>query len=274
MTLGLRIHAYNRPVPSPRFYAPAASSGRSRVPLGPGEARHLTQVLRLGPGADVRVFDGQGREWTARVATASPSEVQVDLVEDREPAREAPVRVTLAIGLLKGAQMDDVVRDATMLGVSRIAPMATAHVAVPAVRRRSSAALERWQRIAVGSAKQCGRAVVPEILPVSPFESVLAAAAGPAVMCVEPAVTSEGPPVPWTEEPPAALLALTGPEGGWAPEEVAAAVRGGAWLLHLGPRTLRADAVPTVLLSALWARWGWSSGAGAGRPTPPRRAVR
>lgn len=257
MNLELRIHTYNRRVSSPRFYAPAASSGLTRIPLGPGEARHLTQVLRLGPGADVRVFDGQGREWAARVAAASPSEVQVDLVEDREPAREGPVRVTLAIGLLKGAQMDDVVRDATMLGVWRIVPMTTAHVAVAAARRRSGAALERWRRIAVGSAKQCGRAVVPEILPVSPLGSVLDAAAGPAVICAEPAVTTEGPSVPWAEGPPAALLALVGPEGGWAPEEVAAAVRGGAWLLHLGPRTLRADAVPTVLLSALWARWGW-----------------
>jgi len=244
-------------VPSPRFYAPAASSGLTRIPLGPGEARHLTQVLRLGPGDDVRVFDGHGREWTARVVAASPSEVKVDLLGDHEPAREAPVRVTLAIGLLKGVQMDDVVRDATMLGVSRIRPMTTAHVAVPAARRRSSAALERWHRIAVGSAKQSGRAVVPEILPVSPFDSVLAAATGPAVMCVEPAVTSGGPAVPWNESPPAELLALVGPEGGWAPDEVGAAVRAGAWLLPLGPRTLRADAVPTVLLSALWARWGW-----------------
>lgn len=241
----------------PRFYAPDARAASPSVVLPPDQAHHLTHVLRLTVGAEVNVFDGRGHEWAGRVSSASRRAATVDLLAPVAPAAEAPVRVTLAMGLLKGDQMDAVVRDATMLGVAAIVAVSSAHVAVPARAWRTGAALQRWRRVAVASARQCGRAVVPAITPVTPFASVLDEhTAELLVMCVEPAratvaALDEQPP-----RPSSAVL-LVGPEGGWSTGEIDLAVGRGARLLQLGPRTLRAETAPIAALSLLWARWGW-----------------
>lgn len=250
---------YNLDVSVPRFYVPDARPGDEPVTLASDEAHHLTHVLRLGPGADVSVFDGAGREWAGRVASVGKRAATIALGDPVTPAAEPPVRVTLGIALVKSDQMDAVIRDATALGVTAIAPLTTAHVAVPARAWKGEAARDRWLRVAVAAAKQSRRAVVPEIATVASFEAAIAAAGETAVfMCVEPAraVAAWG----WTRgqsPPPASALVFVGPEGGWSEGEVALAASRGAQMIALGPRTLRAELAPVVALSALWTRWGW-----------------
>jgi 16S rRNA (uracil1498-N3)-methyltransferase len=157
--------------------------------------------------------------------------------------------------VLTGDQFDEVVRDATMLGVTRIVPMATDHVTVPK-RARGPQSLDRWRRIAIASVKQCGRAVVPDIAPVASFAEVLGGSPARKVMCVEPAIAGALAIAAAGSKAPAVTL-LIGPEGGWSSGEVAEAARAGATLVHLGPRTLRAERAPVVALSALWTLWGW-----------------
>ena len=100
---------------------------------------------------------------------------------------EPPVHLTLGVAVLKGTQLDEVVRDATMLGASRIVPFVSAHVAV-SERAWKNRSTDRWSRVASASASQCGRAVVPEIGDVSPFDALLSARGFDlVVMCVEPA---------------------------------------------------------------------------------------
>lgn len=239
----------------PRFYVPTAS-GASRVTLSADEAHHLTRVLRLHPGDGVGIFDGAGGEWVGYVQAVTPA-VTIEIVEAGQPAPEPPVRVTLAVSLLKGAQMDAVVRDATMLGVFAIVPMVSQHVAVARRAWLGGAVTERWQRVALASARQCRRAVVPVISPIRTFDAVIdEASADLTLMCVEPQLlaASEGAPAGTR---PSTALGLVGPEGGWSSAELDVAVARGARLMHLGPRTLRAETVPTVMLSALWTQWGW-----------------
>lgn len=241
----------------PRFLAPTLEPGASSVTLPRDEAHHLRHVLRLGAGADVRVFDGAGREWAGRVAAAGKPGVVIEIAGALAPLAEPPVHVTLCAGLLKGDQMDAVVRDATMLGVAAIVPMSSAHVSVPRQAWRAGAVVTRWQRIAEASARQCGRAVVPVVAPVTPFEAAVAGAGTDVmVMCVEPALAVETAARDWTV-PPARARLLVGPEGGWSTAEVEDAGRRGARPLALGPRTLRAETAPVVALSVLWTRWGW-----------------
>ena len=240
----------------PRFFAPDARDGVTHVDLPADEAHHLTHALRLRIGDAVRVFDGAGGEWSATVSSLARHHVQLDLGEPVRPASEPAVQVTLGIGVLKGDQMDAVVRDATALGVASIAPFTSAHVTVPRRAWQSGAVLQRWRRIAIASAKQCGRAVVPDITPVAAFAAVIASTrADLVVMCVEPAL-ADARALDLPKARPSAALALIGPEGGWTDGEIEVAVKAGARLLHLGPRTLRAETAPTVLLSALWTRWG------------------
>lgn len=227
-----------------------------RLDLPPEEAHHLVSVLRAGAGDEVIVFDGRGGEWDARVVAIGRRRAEIELLAPRRPVAEPAIVVTLAAGLLKGDAMNTVVRDATALGVAAIQPVASAHVAVPdrAWRDRS---VDRWRRVAISSAKQCGRATVPAIEDVSTWPAVLEAhAESLVVLGVEPAATTRSST---PGEPPTAgrVLLAVGPEGGWTPSELALARDRGARLLTLGPRTLRAEIAPTVALAALWTAWGW-----------------
>jgi 16S rRNA (uracil1498-N3)-methyltransferase len=146
-----------------RFYVPDLPHEGALVALSDEEARHLTQVLRLELGDQVRVFDGRGREHEARVEVTARQRAEVRVGAPAAAAPEVPVRLTLAAALLKGDNFDDVVRDAAMLGVHVVFPLVTARTEVPAARAGKVSRVERWRRVALNSVKQCGRAVVPEI---------------------------------------------------------------------------------------------------------------
>src|SRR6185437_4561173 len=133
----------------PRFLA-AIDDASGTARLDADEARHLSQVLRLGVGGEVAVFDGAGREFRARVETIARDGAVVRLIEEHESAPEPAVRVTLAQAVLKGEKMDDVVRDATMMGVAAIEPLVSAHTAA---HLKPGHAPDRWRRIAIASAK-------------------------------------------------------------------------------------------------------------------------
>ena len=160
----------------PRFYTPdlAPESGSAR--LSPEEAHHLTRVLRLVSGDIVTVFDGRGIEWRARVDRASREAVTLSLLEP-VAARMPHVAITLAQAVIKGEAMEDVVRDSTMIGIAAIQPVLSERTTVK--RRGLAVAEDRWRRIALASAKQCGTARLPEIfqrrvaLPVANTEESL-----------------------------------------------------------------------------------------------------
>jgi 16S rRNA (uracil1498-N3)-methyltransferase len=246
---------------TPRFFAPSIVGSVERVELPSDEAHHLLHVLRLGPGARVRVFDGRGREWEARVASVTDGAVRLDIGPPVPPAPEPPVKTTLALGVLKGASMDHVVRDAAMVGVATIQPLATARMAAASEGARSARAVARWQRIAVAAVKQCGRAVVPEVRGVGELGGWLTATrSDPAakIVLVEPGLETGTPPalegLRVRARSHGAVL-LSGPEGGWAPEELATARQAGFEPWTVTPRILRADAVPVAALSVLFYLW-------------------
>ncbi len=244
----------------PRFYAPHATVPGAVVSLSDDEAGHLMQVLRLGAGAAVAVFDGRGREFEACVEAAGKSGVTVRLGAPRTSAPEAAVAVTLAQAVLKGDKMDDVVRDAVMMGVAAIQPVVTTRSEISLGTIDRGHRRERWERIAIASAKQCGRAVVPEILAPREFSAVIDALKhhalpGPGLMFVEPSVATEAVGIIDLElPPPRETTVMIGPEGGWSRQEIEDA-SGLCRMVTLGKRTLRADAMPIVALAALFTVW-------------------
>ena len=235
-----------------RFYVPDMPHEGALVELSDEEARHLTQVLRLSLGDDVRVFDGRGREHVARVEVAAKQRAEVRVGAQATAAPEVPVHLTLAAALLKGDKFDDVVRDAAMMGVRVIRPLVTLRTEVPAARAGKVSRVERWRRVALSSVKQCGRAVVPEVEEPQILAVALASLARPLVALVEPSLGARSGQLP---PRPDAATVLVGPEGGWAPADVEALEAAGAILFSLGGRTLRADAAPLVALAVVLAEW-------------------
>src|SRR4051812_25781964 len=114
----------------PRFLA-AIDPASATALLPEEEARHLSQVLRLRSGDEIVVFDGQGREFHARLDRIGRDGATARLLEEQTAAAEPAVRVTLAQAALKGEKMDAAVRDATMRGVAVIEPLVTDHTAAP-----------------------------------------------------------------------------------------------------------------------------------------------
>jgi 16S rRNA (uracil1498-N3)-methyltransferase len=243
-----------------RFHAPHAATVGDLISLPADEVEHLTRVLRLTVGAHIRVFDGRGHECLAVVEEVTKSDVRVRVGDPVQPAPEPRVAMTLVQAVLKGDKMDDIVRDAVMMGVAAIQPMVTARTEAPIAALDRGRRRERWQRIAISSAKQCGRAVVPAILERRALDEIVRslAAASPrsaALMLVEPGAAPGAVRLGDLDlEPPAQATVLIGPEGGWTQQEIE---QGSTCcrLITLGGRTLRADAMPLVALAALFTRW-------------------
>ena len=150
-----------------RFYAPpsAFAASLASVTLASDEARHLRDVLRLKAGDEVHVFNGAGKEFHCRVEESRRDTAHLKVLAEVDPARlESPLRLTLAVALLKGEKFDLVVQKITELGVTEVVPVIT-KLADIRLRDESDATkrVARWQRIALEAAKQSGRAVVPHI---------------------------------------------------------------------------------------------------------------
>jgi len=238
-----------------RFYVPDLNPSERPVRLPPDEAHHLVKVLRLEPGAVVGVFDGRGNEWRARVEAAERHGALVTLLEPIV-APHAVVDITLVQAVLKGEPMDDVIRDATMVGVGAIQPVLTARTTVKA--STMSSASERWRRIALASAKQCGAARLPEIEDALPFDEWLQRTPVPnTYLLVEPSVAVSATTIRHlaAQPVPSHATLLVGPEGGWTEDERDRALAAGCTPLSLGRMTLRAAAVPLAAATALLAIW-------------------
>jgi 16S rRNA (uracil1498-N3)-methyltransferase len=242
----------------PRFYDPALDATAATWRLDGDEGHHLTRVLRLARGARIRIFDGRGVEVRAELISVEKAAAVARIVERVSAAREPDVAFTLVQAALKGDKMDAVVRDATMMGVRVIQPVLSVRTVVSTRSwgRDGESVVTRWHRVAVASAKQCGRATVPIIERPKPLEAVLRDVGVPCrLLLVEPSAAVGGAVETLPVSPPPAARVLIGPEGGWSAEEVAAAVDGGWTPWSLGALTLRADAAALVALAILSHAW-------------------
>jgi 16S rRNA (uracil1498-N3)-methyltransferase len=242
-----------------RFFAPEAAATGDLIALPDEEAQHLRRVLRLAAGERVRVFNGRGGEFTAAVEHAARDGVHVRLLATNAAAPEPRLTITLVQAVLKGDKMDDVVRDAVMLGVGSIQPVVSTRTEVSLAALERSHRRDRWARIAVSSAKQCGRAVVPMIAEPRPFAEIPIAVhdlalPAPALMLVEPGASADTVALGDLDPvAPAAATVIIGPEGGWTADEIQRAAPS-CRLVSLGGRTIRADVMAVVAIAALFAR--------------------
>jgi len=243
-----------------RFYAPEASATGELISLPAEEVEHLSRVLRLRVGAAVQVFDGRGREFEAVVESLTKTDARLSVGSAVASAPELPIALTLAQAVLKGDKMDDIVRDAVMLGAVAIQPLLTSRAEVSAAALERGRRRERWQRIAIASVKQCDRAVVPTVHEPRSVDDLLQTSrdgspAAPILMLVEPGAAPQVVPVRDLEAgaPPRVTL-LIGPEGGWSPQEITAAAPV-CQMVTMGGITFRADAAPSIAIAALLAHW-------------------
>jgi 16S rRNA (uracil1498-N3)-methyltransferase len=241
----------------PRFLVrPEAISG-DRVLFDAEETHHLARVLRLGPGDLVRALDGRGAELTVRLIAVEPRAASGAVVGRALVAAESSLELTLAQGVPRGDRMEAIVRMATELGATCIAPLLTARTVVRLDEAAGRAGRHRrWQRVARESAKQSGRAVVPAVeAPRALPEWLVARPRADLLVCLwegeRRALDEVLPPGPVHT-----AAVVVGPEGGLSEGEVEALVAAGAVRARLGPRILRTETAGPVGLALLQARYG------------------
>lgn len=212
----------------------------------PAQAHYLGTVMRRGPGATLRLFNGHDGEWEARIVAQSRTAVRLEVTEQRRPQGQEP-DLWLAFAPLKRDAIDLVAQKATELGAAALLPVLTRRTVAARVN------LDRLAAIATEAAEQCERLTVPRIAPPLPLPDLLAAWPSGRVLfaAVERAAA---PPLPPCRGP---CGLLTGPEGGFAPEELDELDRHALVKpASLGPRILRAETAAIVGLALLQAPGG------------------
>lgn len=242
----------------------------ARVEVRGPEAHHLRDVLRVKPGSAVEAFDGRGSIARGEVVAVGRELVALELGESELSPAEPAVDVTLAVALLKGDKLTDVVRPATELGVKSVVLFVSTNCEA---REISAVRITRLRRVAQEAARQSGRAVVPTVIEPVAFEDLrlegtvlvgdpaaeLSYARYLAERGHDAAVPAQDAAAPGPEGAApmhyAAALApttiVTGPEGGLTDREVVHLQELGARGLRLGPRILRADTAPVAMAAAL-----------------------
>jgi 16S rRNA (uracil1498-N3)-methyltransferase len=236
-----------------RFHVPEAAPG-ARVSLPEWTAHHAREVLRLRSGAAVRIFDGAGREYEAMLESVTRKGVDARLGSEVEPRPESPLHLVLALSPLKGDRMELVIRMATELGAAEIWPVVTVRTDAAARPALRGTRHERWDRVASGAAEQCGRAVVPEVVPTMTLDDcVRRPFDGGRVVLLE---SGDPPPLSSLPAPLTRALLLAGPAGGFDRGEVDRLVAAGFHPAGLGPRILRAETAAVVAVAIAQGLWG------------------
>lgn len=232
-----------------RFFAPQECWKEGVVELPSAEARHAGQVLRLGVGDAVEIFDGTGRTARAELIEISKSRAFARIMSEAAVARVLP-GIHLIVALIKGERFDWLVQKATELGAASIRPVAAARSVVKLDGKDAAKRREKWVQTSVEAAKQCGHVVLPEIhsvmLPADAFRSA------PEGLRGIPSLHPKGKPIKefFAAEPVSDVTFAIGPEGDWTDEEMADASAAGFVPLNLGANVLRSETAALHVLSA------------------------
>lgn len=234
----------------PRIYLPQPLSAEAVLKLPPEAARHVNKVLRLKQGDRLRLFNGEGGQWLAQL------EIQTDGLFARLESfevglPESPLDVTLVQAVGRGERMDYAVQKAVELGVSAIQPLFTERTVVKLQGERLERRMQHWRAVMIAACEQCGRCVVPDLLPAVFLPQALGCDAE-AKWVLAPSAKAA---LNIATEPRSVAL-MIGPEGGLSESELAAADAAGWQPWQLGPRVLRTETAASAALAVLQARWG------------------
>jgi len=239
----------------PRVYIDQNLRSGHEVLLPDQAGEHVARVLRLERGHPLILFNGNGREYDATLASLARRAVTAEVGAGRDVDREAPLQLTLAQGIARGEKMDWILQKATELGVTRIVPIVTERTEVKLDEERAERRLAHWHSVIAGACEQSGRTRLPTIEPPQRLDRWLGALGDAAALRL--ALLPDGETV--LRQLPAmddgAILAV-GPEGGFSDNDIALFTQTGFRGLRLGPRILRTETAGIAALAALQALFG------------------
>jgi len=237
-----------------QFFLPEGALEKNSVIISGENYKHMVKVLRMQKGDKILLADGSGKQYEAEIKEIGNENVVAEIVKEKQANTEPPLKVILLQGLPKKDKMEFIVQKGTELGMYSLIPIESVRTVVKLDSKKAASRKNRWQKIALEAAKQCRRAVVPQIKEISSLKEALTALDVDLIL------------FPWEDEKTLTLkdalkniasdkiksvAVAIGPEGGWAPEEVRLAKEFGAELVSLGPRILRTETAGIAAITML-----------------------
>ena len=234
-----------------RFYVPPECVAGGKIMIRGDELHHARDVMRLASGDRIAVFDGTGREYRGVILKVDKEQMIV-AIEKTVERKDEGCRLILVQALPKSDKMDLIVEKATELGATTIIPVTTGRTVVRPDAKKENLKVERWRKIALVAAKQCGRTTIPEVMPITGFADALKAlndAEIKIIPCLSENTKALKEVLKGRRVKSAAVF--IGPEGDFTEKEINDAKAAGAVPVSLGPEVLRSETAAICALSVL-----------------------
>ena len=232
----------------PRFFTDTIQTGTTTLT---GDAANHIRVLRLRPGDEVTLCDGAGTDYPCRILGQGSDGVQLQVLDNRPSESEPAVDITVCMAFAKADKLEHVVQKATELGANRIVVYPSARCVARYDVAGLGKKLARWQKIAESAAEQSGRGRIPQVTAARSWAELLQTAAATDLPLLFYERERDNALHQLAASPWRSAAILTGPEGGYTPEEVQQAAAAGIRIASLGARILRCETAPLAALSAL-----------------------
>jgi 16S rRNA (uracil1498-N3)-methyltransferase len=235
-----------------RYYTPSLDRGI----LDPEQSHHCASVMRQNVGDMLAVFDGHGTEAKARITEIARDQVRFQVLAKASTPRPAHP-VWLAQALTKAKSMDLIIEKATELAVTEIAPLQSDHSVAQVDDEKAEAKVEKWQKLTIEAAKQCGQNWLPVVhSPQAPKDFITALPKGAVKLIAS--LQHEAKPLKGVLreqltglKPGTPVVIMIGPEGDFTPSEIGQARSAGFLPVSLGKIILRAETAAFFALSSI-----------------------
>lgn len=239
-----------------RFFVDRSQVEKEKIVILGGDVNHIRNVLRMKIGDQIQISDGSNQVWLCQIVQMENDKIETEILSVEESFAELPAKIYLFQGIPKGDKMEWIIQKAVELGVYAIVPMRTNRVVVKLDKEKEQSKRNRWNKIAESAAKQSGRTVIPEVLPIMGLEEVCYFVKEFECKMIPYECTNEkgvGRTRKLVEkiQPKDRVGVLIGPEGGFEKEEVEIALQNGIEAVSLGKRILRTETAGMIALGMI-----------------------
>ena len=258
-----------------RVFVPPEQVGEDNIIIYGDDVKHMKDVLRMKEGDKVTATCGRGTDYHCEIVSVTEDQIKLSILKEEADSSELPVKISLYQALPKGDKLELVIQKAVELGVYEIVPVRTKSCVVKLDDAKASKKQIRWQKISEEAAKQSGRGIVPEVLPVMDFDEAVKRASFddhvliPYELCEDYSLTDrlresimEAGIDTGTED--IKIAVFIGSEGGFERSEVDFVVKNGGEEISLGHRILRTETAAIAVLSHLMLTIEAANAAGKG----------
>ena len=230
-----------------RIYHPISLTLGEKTHLSPEASHHVVNVLRLKEKQFLTLFDGKNHEYLTIIKSIQKKKVECLVKNVSDVSRESKLHLHLAQGISKGDRMTYSLQKAVELGVTEYTPLWTQHAAFKWDASLNEKKMQQWQAIIISACEQSGRNTLPQLNPITDYQSFIKKTSTSNQFILEPEQGVHWQKLKWTPDCSDSTL-MIGPEGGFSEQEVKLALESGFQGLTLGPRILRTE---TAVVAAL-----------------------